>query len=89
MTRIVGCFLVVGVALFCCGQAFAGNADNITWIGKCMIDNKNEGAAPEVVFKYCQCMNNKMSEDETRSVTQWEKSHPKEMAECSKKAGWK
>jgi hypothetical protein len=34
-------------------------------------------------------MNEKMSSNETRSVTQWEKSHPAAMKECSQKAGWK
>jgi hypothetical protein len=41
------------------------------------------------VLKYCTCMNNKMSDDETQSITQWEKSHPTERAACDKKAGWK
>ena len=29
----------------------------------------------EVVLKYCTCMNNKMSDNETQSITQWEKTH--------------
>ena len=34
-------------------------------------------------------MNNKMSSNETLSITAWEKTHPKEVAACDKEAGWK
>ncbi|MBF0259533.1 MAG: hypothetical protein HQK62_11950 [Desulfamplus sp.] len=67
---------------------FANEYDT-AWIAKCMQDNKREGQSTETVMKYCECMNDKMSEDETQSITEWEKSHPKEMAECDKEAGWK
>jgi hypothetical protein len=33
-------------------------------------------------------MNNKMDENETKSITQWEKTHPDEMAACDKESGW-
>lgn len=69
--------------------ALANNADDIKWIGQCVSDNKNEGAAEEVVHKYCVCMNNKMSNNETRTITQWEKTHPVERKACDKEAGWK
>jgi hypothetical protein len=36
-----------------------------------MRDNKDEGARTDVVRKYCECMNDKMSNNETRSITQW------------------
>jgi hypothetical protein len=65
------------------------NADDAAWIKKCVADNKREGATPEVVAAYCSCMNNKMSSDETLSITAWEKTHPAEMAACDKEAGWK
>ncbi|KWT78147.1 hypothetical protein [Candidatus Magnetominusculus xianensis] len=68
--------------------AFA-DADDNKWIAQCIKDNKKEGAKEEVVFLYCECMNSKMDSNETQSITQWEKSHPKEMKECEKKAGWK
>jgi hypothetical protein len=83
---------IQAMILFCsmlgCGAAFA-NADDVKWIAQCVKDNKHEGAKEEVVYKYCECMNNKMSDSETRSITEWEKSHPKEEAACSKAAGWK
>ena len=53
-----------------------------------MQDNKG-GAAAEVVLKYCTCMNNKMSDNETQSITQWEKTHATERKACDAEAGWK
>ena len=39
--------------------------------------------------KYCVCMNNAMGDEESKSVTEWEKSHPDETKACDKEAGWK
>jgi hypothetical protein len=69
-------------------QVFAG-ADDTKWVNQCIVDNKGEGAKPEVVKKYCECMNSKMDDNETKSISQWEKTHEKEQKECSAKAGWK
>lgn len=80
--------LLSTAALTAPGLAFA-DADDIKWVAKCMTDNAKEGKSETIVRKYCECMNSKMGDDETQSITQWEKSHPKEEAECSKKAGWK
>jgi hypothetical protein len=66
------------------------SADDVKWINQCIQDNKNEKGATEVIVrKYCTCMNNKMDDNETQSITQWEKSHPKERAACDREAGWK
>lgn len=70
------------------GLALAG-ADDAKWINQCIKDNKDEGAKDEVVRKYCECMNNKMDESETRSITEWEKKNPKARKDCEKQAGWK
>ncbi|MBF0461321.1 MAG: hypothetical protein HQL87_07995 [Magnetococcales bacterium] len=70
------------------GLAQAG-ADDMKWIAKCLKDNAEAKVAPEVVTTYCTCMNNKMDENETQSISTWEKSHPKEMADCEKQSGWK
>ncbi|MBF0154179.1 MAG: hypothetical protein HQL64_10610 [Magnetococcales bacterium] len=69
------------------GMAYAG-ADDMKWISKCLNDNADAKVAPDVVSKYCTCMNDKMSEGETQSITQWEKSHPQERTACEKAAGW-
>jgi hypothetical protein len=47
------------------------------------------GATPAIVRAYCMCMNEKMDENETKSITQWEKTHPAERKACDKQAGWK
>jgi hypothetical protein len=74
--------------------AFAGgparaDSDDIKWIGQCVSDNKDEGQTPQVITSYCTCMNDKMSSNETRSITQWEKTHKREMEACATQAGWK
>ena len=34
-------------------------------------------------------MNEKMDNNETQSISTWEKSHPAERAACDKASGWK
>ena len=62
--------------------------DDKKWVVQCVADNA-AGAAPDVVAKYCVCMNNKMDSNESQSITKWEANHPKEKAECDKESGWK
>lgn len=69
--------------------AAAQSADDRKWVAQCMRDNKDEGARTDVVRKYCECMNDKMSDNETRSITQWEQANPKARQQCEKEAGWK
>jgi hypothetical protein len=73
--------------LFAAGAALA-DADDVKWIGQCVTDNKDEGQTPEIVVSYCTCMNNKMSSSETRTITQWEKTHKRELEVCARQAGW-
>ena len=84
-----GCIALVVASLITNTATFAATTDDVKWINKCVQDNKDEGAKPEVVLKYCTCMNNKMDESETQSITQWEKTHKAERDACSKEAGWK
>lgn len=65
------------------------DADDAKWVAACVKDNKDEGQAVDVITKYCTCMNSKMSSNETRSITQWEKANKPEMEACSAEAGWK
>ena len=81
--------LLLGLSAFASNAALAATTDDVKWINQCVEDNKNEGAKKEVVLKYCTCMNNKMDDNETRSITQWEKTHESEAKACSKAAGWK
>jgi hypothetical protein len=62
--------------------------DDIKWINQCAKDNEG-GASADVVQKYCTCMDLKMGNNERRSITQWEKTHPTEREACDKEAGWK
>ena len=68
--------------------AQAMNADDLKWVNQCIVDNKG-GASDAIIRKYCVCMNEKMDNNETRSITQWEKTHPVERAACDKESGWK
>jgi len=86
--RLTTAVLIVAGCAFTWASAGAATTDDVKWINQCVTDNK--GDAPDsVVLKYCTCMNNKMSENETQSITKWEKSHPAERTACDKEAGWK
>jgi hypothetical protein len=80
--------LVLLALSFTATAASAATTDDVKWINKCVADNKGDAAAG-VVLKYCTCMNNKMDDKETRSITQWEKTHESERLACDKEAGWK
>jgi hypothetical protein len=86
-----GIALLVACAFAAATPAIAQTtADDVKWINQCIQDNRNEkGATEAIVLKYCTCMNNKMDNNETQSITQWEKSHPRERAACDREAGWK
>ncbi len=87
--KLIIASLVAATALVSVTTAFAQSADDKKWVNKCIKDNKDEGAKPEVVQAYCICMNDKMDESETRSISQWEKANPQAMKDCEKKSGWK
>jgi len=87
---------LAAVVLCLVGSAMAGNAalaqamnaDDVKWINQCIADNKG-GASEAVVRKYCICMNEKMSSNETRSITEWEKANPAARAACDRESGWR
>jgi len=81
--------LVLAGVVMSTGTAFANAADDAKWIAQCQADNKDEKASPDVIKKYCTCMTNKMDDNETKTVTQWEKTHKTEEAQCDKESGWK
>lgn len=90
MSKALG-LLLAGSLVVPSGAALAQrmNADDLKWVNQCIDDNKNEGATQAVVRKYCICMNEKMDNTETRSITQWEKANPRARDACSREAGWK
>ena len=80
--------LVAGSMLASSATLAQLSKDDVKWINQCIADNK--GAAAEgVIRKYCMCMNEKMDNNETKSITQWEKTHAKEREACDKESGWK
>jgi hypothetical protein len=90
MSYKAAALLIFAASLMASPAAFADTTeDDVTWINQCIADNKKEGATEDVVRKYCVCMNNAMGNEETKSVTEWEKSHPDETKACDKEAGWK
>lgn len=80
--------LLLAACAFTANAAVAATTDDVKWINQCVKDNKG-GAADAVILKYCTCMNNKMSDNETQSITQWEKTHVAERKACDKESGWK
>jgi len=80
--------LLLGASIFGSTAAFA-DADDVKWVAQCVKDNQDEKASVEVITKYCTCMNNKMSSNETQSITQWEKTHVAERQACDKESGWR
>ncbi|MBV9862978.1 MAG: hypothetical protein JO267_12630 [Alphaproteobacteria bacterium] len=78
---------LLGTALFA-GVAFADSGD-AKWVAQCVKDNQDARVSVEVITRYCTCMNNKMSSDETRSITEWEKTHETERHTCDREAGWR
>ncbi len=80
--------LIAAGFAFTMGSAAAATTDDVKWINECVKDNKG-GASEAIVLKYCTCMNNKMSDNETLSITQWEKTHVAERRACDREAGWR
>jgi hypothetical protein len=85
----LGTVVLVLIGSLAASSIAYADAYDLKWIARCIEDNANAKVAPDVVSKYCTCMNNKMDSNESRSITQWEKTHPQERAECDRESGWK
>ena len=79
--------LILASAVLVSGVARADSDDKI-WIAQCVRDNAVATVATPVLLKYCKCMNDKMDDNETRTITEWEGLHPGEKAACRTKAKW-
>lgn len=86
MRHTIAASMIVFLAMI--GGARA-DSDDIKWIAQCMKDNQDAKVDASVIQKYCSCMNDKMSSNETKSITEWEKTHVAERKACDKEAGWK
>lgn len=85
--------ILFAVAVAGCGgpgysSGYSSSSDDRRWINECVRDNAREGQSRRVVTAYCTCMNNRMSNYENRSISQWERSNPRARRECSRQAGW-
>ncbi len=83
---------VIAASLFAflgMSSAALADTDDVKWIAQCLKDNQDAKVDASIIQKYCSCMNNKMSSNETQSITQWEKTHATERAACDKESGWK
>jgi hypothetical protein len=85
--KTAAALLLAGLC-FSATAALAATTDDVKWINQCVNDNKGDAPA-NVILKYCTCMNNKMSNNETRSITQWEKTHVAERKACDRESGWR
>jgi hypothetical protein len=88
MRYAVTAFFVAGLVIGTQPALAQLTKDDTKWINQCITDNKG-GAAEPIIRKYCFCMNEKMDDNETKTITQWEKVHPVERAACDKESGWK
>jgi len=76
------------------GTLIAGNAvaqrqtDDVRWVNQCVRDSAGYNVSEQVKIMYCTCMVAKMSDNETRSVTQWERANPQARDDCARRAGW-
>jgi hypothetical protein len=86
--KITAAVLLLAGLCFASNAAFAVTTDDVKWINKCVQDNKGDASAA-VILKYCTCMNEKMDDNETQSISQWEKTHVAERKACDKESGWK
>jgi hypothetical protein len=81
LVSLLGC-LILG------GTAAARETDDVKWVNQCVSDSAGYNVSQQVKIMYCTCMVSKMSDNETRSVTQWEKANPRTRDDCAKRAGW-
>ena len=90
MTRF-GIVVAIGLLLPGCvaGASSSSSADDRRWINQCMADNRGARVSTSVVRSYCTCMNNRMSNNETRSISQWERANPRAREACERQSGWR
>lgn len=83
-------FAIAG--LIAAGCLVSGNAlaqsDDVKWVNQCVKDSASYNVSEQVKVMYCTCMVAKMSDKETRSVTQWEQANPAAAKDCAQRAGW-
>ncbi len=84
MKFLTGTMFLVSIIMLN-GPARADYDDKI-WVAQCVRDFASYEVPTPVLYKYCKCMTDEMSDDETQSVKEWEPTHPNEMAACHSKS---
>lgn len=57
-------------------------------VEQCVKDNDGAKVQPDIIRRYCACMSEKIGNTDALSVTEWERTHPKEREECDNFSGW-
>ena len=78
---------VATFSLLVSASAMAQTAD-VRVVNQCVRDSAGYTVSEQVKIMYCTCMVGKMSNNETRSVTQFEQANPAARNDCARRAGW-
>jgi hypothetical protein len=88
MRAIAFLSLAIGTLMVGGAAAQTKQTDDVRWVNQCVRDSAGYNVSEQVKIMYCTCMVSKMSDNETRSVTQWERANPVARDDCAKRAGW-
>jgi hypothetical protein len=88
MSKLFGFVFVALAGSLIVGSAAAQTTDDVKWVNQCVRDSASYPVSQQVKVMYCTCMVSKMSDNETRSVTQWERANPGARDDCARRAGW-
>ena len=88
MSRMLGVVFAACATCLIGGGAAAQSTDDVKWVNQCVRDSASYPVSQQVKIMYCTCMVSKMSDNETRSVTQWERANPAARDDCARRAGW-
>jgi hypothetical protein len=83
-------YLSLAITALMAGDAAAQNrqTDDVRWVNQCVRDSAGYPVSEQVKIMYCTCMVARMSDNETRSVSQWEQANPRIRDDCARRAGW-
>ena len=82
--------LAIALVVLTAGVASAQRkTDDARWVDECVRDSAGYVFTSErVKVMYCSCMVARMSDRETRSVSEWEQANPRIRDDCARRAGW-
>ena len=83
LLSVAALVLTAGVA-----SAQKRQTDDAQWVDQCVRDSVGYAVSERIKVMYCSCMVARMSDNETRSVSQWEQANPRIRDDCARRAGW-